>query len=120
MASIAKLMASMSVLGPSGFGPFDLLHALAVTNWVGPFGVSIPNGTSLQPLIVIGLGGISAVKAFLVTSSQTVLLNYDNSTIGITLTANGFHLFSDTNLTAISLSNNSGVSADVIYMAAGD
>ena len=119
MAAVAKASASISVLGPSGSGPFNLLHSLSVDGWVGPFSIVIPNGTVLQDIVVIGLQGLSTVEAFAITSDQAIIMNYNANTQGLPLNANGFQLFVDTILTVVRVTNTSGVGAAITYVAAG-
>ena len=104
MASVAKVQASLSILGPSA-SELNLLHSLSVSSWIGPFTIAIPNGTVLQNIIVMGVQGLSQIHVFAITSDQSISIFYNANTQGLPLTANGFHIFSDTTIIAVQITN---------------
>jgi len=120
VAAVAKMQTKMnlsSVLG--GVSPLELLHSLTVAIWAGPFNVVIPTGTSAQSLIVYGQQGVSQLRALLLTSDQQITVFYNSSVAGILMFSGGYHALCDTTLTAVTLTNVSGVAANVTYFAAG-
>jgi len=119
MAAVAKLQAKFTILGPTIAGPFDLLHSLSVLAWTGPLNVVIPNGTAVQSLIILGLQGLSLITSMLITSDQTITVFYNGADIGLTIAPGGFHAFSATSMTAVAITNVSGMNANVTYACAG-
>jgi hypothetical protein len=120
MAAVAKLEAQLTILGEGGTGPFELLHSLSAEAWAGPLNTVIPTGTSAQSIILLGIQGLSSITSFLITTDQQITVFYNGAVTGMTINPGGFHAFSDTNITAVSLTNVSGVAANVRYAAAGN
>lgn len=121
MAAIAKLNARLLVVSALGnIGPFDLAHSQTAEVWFGPVNVVVPNGTSAQPLIVIGAQGIASIRAILITADQAITLFYNASAVGLPITeAGGMQAFSASTITSVRVTNVSGVSANVSYMTVG-
>ncbi|SRR6266849_4164577 len=119
MAGIARLEAKMSTTTPLGItGPLDIVQALAITIDTGPLLVQVVTGVSGQAVRIIGTQGITTVTGLLITSDQTISVGYNGGT-AITLIASGFHMFSDTSVTAIAITNASGNTANVTMWLVG-
>jgi hypothetical protein len=119
VAAVAKLEASLTILGEGGSGPFELLHSLAAEAWAGPLNAVIPTGTSTQSIILLGIQGLSLITSFLITTDQQITVFYNGAITGIVINPGGFHAFSDVSITAVSITNVSGVAANVRYGCAG-
>jgi hypothetical protein len=119
MAGIARLEAKISTTTPLGItGPLDLVEALAVTIDTGPLLVRVLTGVSAQAVRIIGTQGITTVTACLITSDQTISISYNAGT-AISLVAGGFHMFSNTSITAMAITNASGNTANVTMWLVG-
>lgn len=120
MAATVKMRVTLQMLGFVGVHPFSVEHTQSARVWVGPFGVTIPDGTAQQSLIVIGIQGLAVVRSMLITSEQNITVYYNNNVNGHELEAYGFHAFSGTSLQAVSVTNVSGVPAEIVYALSGD
>ncbi|SRR5258706_2472686 len=119
MAGIARLEAKITSTIPSGItGPLSLLQALAVTIDTGPLLVHVLTGVSGQAVRIIGTQGITTVTGVLVTSDQPISVSYNAGT-AISMTANGFHMFANTSITAMAITNASGNTANVTMWLVG-
>lgn len=119
MAGIARLEAKISTTTPLGLtGPLDLVEQLAVTVDTGPLLVQVLTGVSGQGVRIIGTQGITTVTAALITSDQNISISYNGGT-AISLVAKGFHMFSNTSITAMSITNSSGNTAAVTMWLVG-
>lgn len=120
MAAIARLEAKMSTTKPLGItGPLDILTALSVTIDTGPMLVQIANGVVAQAVRIFGTQGITTATAVLISSDQTVTVFYNGGNQALTLTANGFHLLASTSITAMTITNNSGSTANISIWLSG-
>jgi hypothetical protein len=119
MPAVAKASADLTIIGVGGTGPYSLLHSLSAQAWVGPLNSVIPTGTAVQSIIILGIQGLSLITSLLITSDQLVTIFYNAASPGLTINPGGFHIFSDTAITAVSVTNVSGVAANVTYCAAG-
>jgi hypothetical protein len=119
MAAVIKLKAGMAIIGPYRGSTLDLLHSLSAEAWGGPFNAVIPNGTAVQSLIILGIQGLSQITSMLITADQQVTIFYNTSVQGLLINPGGFHVFSDTSITAVAVTNVSGVEANVEYLCAG-
>ncbi len=119
MAGIARLEAKISTTTPLGVnGPLSLVEALAITVDTGPLLVRVLTGVSGQAVRIIGTQGITTVTGLVITSDQTISVSYNGGT-AIPLTANGFHMFSNTSITAMAITNASGNTANVTHWLVG-
>lgn len=124
MAGVARLEGRMIVSTPLGDLSFPggaVQSSEAVTAWVGPTTVSVPTATSEQSLVVLGTQGLTTITDFFITSDQDISVTYGTavSNVPVALGANKFHALCGTSLTAISVTNTSGESANVTYFASG-
>ncbi len=119
MAGIARLEVKMSSTISSGItGPLNILKALAVTIDTGPLLVQVLTGVSGQAVRIIGTQGITTVTGILITSDQNISVSYNGGT-AIPLTANGFHMFANTSVTAMAITNASGNTANCTMWLVG-
>lgn len=122
MAGVARAEAKLTVESNQGSaGPLSVLCAESVTNWVGPFSINISTGVSEQSVVVIGTQGLTTITDLIITSDTDISVTYGAaaSNVPVALGANKVHLITGTSLTALSITNNSGITAKVTYMLAG-
>jgi len=122
MPGVSRLEAKMSLTDRHGIiGPLAVVQALSQTEWVGPFTTQVADGVVEQAIIVLGTQGLTTITALLITSDADISVTYGvaANNVPIPLNANGFHCMSDTSVTALSLSNSSGATANVTYFLAG-
>ncbi len=123
MPGVARVVARMDIVGPF-LGFVNTLrpdHAQTVNVWAGPHNVQIATGTTLQPIIAIGIQGITVATAFLVTADQNITVAYQIPTApAMLLNKGGIHCFSDTSITAVYISNVSGLLANLTYFIGGN
>jgi hypothetical protein len=122
MSGVARAEAKLTVDSNQGIaGPFSVLCAESVTNWVGPFTIQIATGASEQSVIVIGTQGLTTITDIMITSDTAISVTYGAaaSNVPVPLGANKVHLVTGTSLTALSITNASGVTATVTYLVAG-
>lgn len=119
MAGVVRAEGKLSIAGPDGVaGPPDLVFSLAVTKWFGPSTVTIATGVTAQALIVIGTQGLTTIQALLIKSDQLITVSYNSGT-AFQVSAGGFHLLAGTSLTGVTITNASGSTANVTYIAGG-
>lgn len=111
----AALRTSQSVM------PFPLDHALAVTEWMPPYNVQIPTATTEESVVALLTQGLTTLTFVCITADQDISVTYGTagSNVPVSLTAHGVHLLSGTSLTALAISNASGVTANVTIFVAG-
>jgi hypothetical protein len=122
MAGVARAEAKLTINSNQGnTHPLSVLSAEAVTNWVGPFNIQIPTGTTEQSIVVLGTQGLTTITDLMITSDTDISVTYGtaNVNVPVPLGANKVHLITGTSLTALSISNASGSTASVTYLVAG-
>ena len=67
----------------------------------------------------VDLAGIATVDVFLITADQDITYKLNGSSDAITLDANGVHILFGTSITAVTVSNASGSTANVTVFFAG-
>lgn len=121
MAGIMRAEAKLSLTGPLGLtGPLDILFAKSITKWSGPFTVPVLTGVTAQAVVAIGTQGLTTVQVILITSDQDLTITYNGGSQPLPLNANGVHLLAGTSLTAIAITNASGLTALLSYWLGGN
>ena len=67
----------------------------------------------------VNVAGVAAVDVFAVKSDQAVSYKLNGSSDAVTLDANGFHALFGTNITAMTVTNASGSTANIEILMAG-
>ena len=118
MAGIIKTKIS---LGVSGAEPFEVEFAASATKWSGARHMTLPDAVTDQSLIDIGGGGVTTVNAFALVADQaiSVKLGAAGSNVALALAAGAPLCMAGLSLTSLSLSNASGLTAQVDYVVAG-
>lgn len=121
MAGISRAQAKLSLSGPNGVDTFDAAFAQSVTKWTGKRHMTLATATTDQSLIDIGGGGITTINQFMIISDQaiSVKLGAAGSNIALALLAGAPLLLTGIALTALSLSNASGLTANIDYALSG-
>ena len=122
MSGVSRVKAEMTISDRFGnVGPFAVEHAMSQTLGVGPFTVQVATGVSEQSIIALGTHGLTTITALMITADQDISVTYGvaANNVPIVLNKNAVHLISGTSLTALSISNSSGVTANCVYMIAG-
>lgn len=122
MAGVARATGKLVVSSNLGDVDLPVLQAAeAVTAWVGPTTVQVATGVSEQSVVVIGTQGLTTITDILITADQAISVTYGvaANNVPVALGANKFHLITGTSLTALSISNSSGNTANVTYFVAG-
>lgn len=101
--------------------PLRVVHSIAQTEWVGPFTTEVATAITEQSILALGTQGLTTITALLITSNQNVSVTYGAaaSNAPVNLDANGVHCMSGTSITALAISNSSGVTALITYFIAG-
>lgn len=120
MPGISKMIAKMLIADQFGNEALEVEHALSQTIWF-PFNAQVADSVTEQAIIVLGTQGLTTITALILTSDQDISVTYGaaGSNVPIPLSANGLHAMSNTSLTALSISNASGSTANVRGMVAG-
>ena len=122
MAGTSRVDAIFSVTGSAGMeSMFDVIYSQSVTKWTGKRHITLATGITDQSLIDIGSGGITTINTFMIVSDQNISVKFGTagSNVALTLTALAPMLVSGIALTALSLSNASGNTANIDYALAG-
>lgn len=122
MAGISRVKAEMGITDRFGPGdPLKIEHALSQTMWTGPMTVQVADSTTEESIIALGTQGLTTITALMITSDQDISVTYGaaGTNVPVALSANGVHLMSNTSLTALSITNASGSTANVTYCVAG-
>jgi len=100
---------------------FALDYQAAVTEYFGPHSVQVATSTSEESLTALGTGGLTTVTFLQVSSNQdiSITLGTANVNVPVSLVAGGILVLAGTSLTAISISNSSGSTANVRYLVGG-
>lgn len=110
-----------TVRSPDGLTPIFREHAVGVTEWVGPYTVQVADGVSEQSIVAMLTQGLTTVTALVIGSDRAISVTYGNAgnNEGTPLAANGFHAMIGTSLGALSITNNSGATANVSILVGG-
>lgn len=122
MAGIVRVDVSLGVSGPAGLdGPFAAQYAQSVTKWTGKRHMTLATAITDQSLIDIGTGGLTTINAFMIMSDQAISVKFGaaGANVAVALVANAPLCLAGLSLTALSLSNASGNTAQVDYALAG-
>ena len=122
MPGVSVLRVTMEMRGAPGMqSVLSESHVMAQAEWSGPMTIEIPTGVVKQGLVLFSAGGLSTVSAVMLTSDQPVSITYGvaGNNDPIDLDAGGIHAMSGTNVAAMAVSNNSGVTANLTILVAG-
>jgi len=120
MAIIARFEAKMSTTKPLGItGPLDILQAISATFDGGQSLVPVLTGVTNQQIRIIGTQGLSTITGFILATDQTIFVVPNSGTQGIPVQANGFILVSNTALSSLGITNNSGFTANITVWLVG-
>jgi hypothetical protein len=98
-----------------------LEYQASITKWFGPHSLTVADGVSEQAIVPLGTGGLTTITFVQITSDVAVSVTYGtaNVNVPVSLAAGGMHTLAGTSLTAIAISNGSGSTANVRYLAGG-
>jgi len=110
-----------SILTPFGTYSMPVDFAQTVDEVFGPHTYEVPNGTTDQSIPGIATAGLTTVQALVIVADQTIAvkLGAAGSNVAVSMSAQAPLCLLGTSLTAVSLSNSSGNTANVTLMVGG-
>src|SRR3990167_2125247 len=122
MAAVVLMKGEISVNSNTGLvGPWKLEKSLAVDEWFGPFTYEVPTATTEQVLGIIATAGLTTITAFAIYTDQDIGITFGAAASNalVTLNAGGFIVMQDISTIEISITNNSGNTANVSVCESG-
>lgn len=121
MAAVVSMQLQVSLRTPHAVFPFPLDYAAAVTEWFPPYTVVIPTGTAEESIVSLLTQGLTTITTVVITSDQAISVTCGaaGSNVPIPVAAHGFLALAGTSLTALAITNASGVDANVTIGVGG-
>ena len=120
MAAIVRTELKISSTLSAGLvGPVSFLRAVSAAIDSGPMLVQVATGITAQAVRIFGTQGITTATVVLISSDQDVTITYNAGNQPLLVSANGFHVLSGSSITAMAVTNNSGLTANLSIWIAG-